>query len=284
MNFTELTDYFDTLEFPPAKSSQAAYRSQYKRLRTDFKKPLKPISVDEIKEYLNKVPHPNTRKNLLNIFVMLKRADYPNEYMELTELRKEFFDKIEKVVQEKNQQLEGQLPTFKQLEKHLRESYGVDYVVNYILMYFQTRAKDLDLIITKELPEADDINYLLINEDGSSVMYHRGNYKTVKSHGAKDHIIREKKFISTVLSLLGSKKEVKLLPFKQSDKALRNSTLFGISESEHVKVLVHHYFNQKNINRLTKIGENRGTNLNLILRNYNLDFNVANNESDTPPE
>lgn len=284
MNFTELTDYFDTLEFPPAKSSQAAYRSQYKRLRTDFKKPLKPISVDEIKEYLNKVPHPNTRKNLLNIFVMLKRADYPNEYMELTELRKEFFDKIEKVVQEKNQQLEGQLPTFKQLEKHLRESYGVDYVVNYILMYFQTRAKDLDLIITKELPEADDINYLLINEDNSSVMYHRGNYKTVKSHGAKDHIIRDKKFISTVLSLLGSKKEVKLLPFKQSDKALRNSTLFGISESEHVKVLVHHYFNQKNINKLTKIGENRGTNLNLILRNYNLDFNVANNESDTPPE
>ena len=151
-------------------------------------------------------------------------------------------------------------------------------------MYFYTRAKDLDLIITKELPDADDINYLLINEDGHSVMYYRGNYKTIKTHGPKEHIIRDKKFISTVLSLLGSKKEVKLLPFKQADKALRKSTLFGISESEHVKVLVHHFFNQKNINRLIKIGEHRGTNLNLILRNYNLDFNVVNNELDASSE
>ena len=284
MDFTELTDYFDMLDFPPAKSSQSSYRSQYKRLRTDFAKPLKTIPVDEIKEYLNQVPHPNTRKNLLNIFIMLKRADYPNEYMQLTDLREKLSFKIEKVVQEKNQQLEGQLPTFKQLEKHLRDSHGVDYVVNYILFYFYTRAKDLDLIITKELPEADDINYLLINKDNSSVMYYRGNYKTIKTHGAKDHLIRDKKFITTVLSLLGSKKEVKLLPFKQADKALRKSTLFGISESEHVKVLVHHYFNQKNINRLIKIGEHRGTNLNLILRNYNLDFNIVNNELDTSTE
>ncbi len=280
MDFTELTDYFETLENPPAKSSQSSYRSQYKRLSTDFGKPLKTISVAEITEYLNLVPHPNTRKNLLNIFVMLKRTDYPDEYMQLTDLREKLSFKIEKVVQEKNQKLEGELPTFKQLEKHLRESHGVDYVVNYILMYFYTRAKDLDLIITKAMPEADDINYLLINENNQSVMYHRGNYKTIKTHKAKTHIIRDKKFISTVLSLLGSKPEVRLLPFKQADKALRKSTLFGISESEHVKVLVHHFFNNKNINRLIKIGETRGTNLNLILRNYNLDFNVVNNALD----
>ena len=94
----------------------------------------------------------------------------------------------------------------------------------------------------------------------------------------KDHLIKEKKFVATCLSLLGSKKSVKLLPFKQADKAIRNSTYNGISESEHVKILVHHYFNLKNINKLIKIGQSRGTNLNLVLKNYNLDYQLPKYE------
>ena len=274
IDFTELNDYFASLDKPPSKSSQMAYKSQYKKIRTEIKKPLLTLPIDEITEYLETIEQMNTKKNLLNIFVMLKRKDYPEDYEYLIALRETYKDEINKVVMENNEKLEATLPTFKQIEKHLRDSNGVDYIINYILFYYFVRSKDLDLIITKELPEDENSNYILINKDGKSVLYHRGNYKTVRTHGMKDHLIKEKKFVSTCLSLLGSKKSVKLLPFKQADKAIRNSTYNGISESEHVKILVHHYFNLKNINKLIKIGQTRGTNLNLVLKNYNLDYQL----------
>lgn len=273
-DLSELTMYFSILDNPPSKSSQMAYKSQYKKIRTHFDKPLGDIPVDEIKEYLETINPMNTRKNLLNIFVMLKKAEHEEDYKDLILLRESYKEQIEKHVQEKNEELESTLPTFKELEKHIRDSNGIDYIINYILMYFYVRAKDLDLIITKEIPEDESSNYLLIDDDDKTILYHRGNYKTIKTHGIKQHIIKEKKFYNTCLSLLGSKKSFKLLPFKQADKAVRNSTYNGISEAEHVKIIVHHYFNLKNINKLIKIGESRGTNLNLILKNYNLDFQL----------
>ena len=269
----ELEVYFENQEKLPSKSSLSAYRSQFKKIKKDIKEDLTEVSVETIMEYLETIPIKNTKKNLLNIFVMLKRKNHKEDYDFLITLRETYKNEIDIALQEKNTELELKLPEFADIEKHLRDSNGVDYIVNYILFYFQTRAKDIDLIIYKNLPENEDEgNYITISEDGKTAMYMRNDYKTVATHGSKFHTIKDKKFIATILALLGRKEQVKLLNLKQADKAVRNSTYNGISEAEHVKILVHHYFGLKNINKLIKISESRGTNLNLIMRNYNLSY------------
>ena len=270
----ELQNYFDTLENPPAKSSQLSYKSQYRYIRKSFDVDLIDVSVEDILIYLDSIEKLNTKKNLLNIFIMLKKNKV-EDYEVLTALREEYKEKIKTELGNTNEKLEEKLNevSYEDLMEHLKKSKDDTYIINYILLNYYTRNKDLDLVIVKEPPENEDVNYILINEDGKSVIYERNNYKTIKSHGKKTHIIKDKKFIKYCISLLGDKDSVRLLKTKQLNPSIVAHTLNNMNENEYFKIQVLHFRNQKySTKKLYEMGECRGTSIDYILTNYNVQY------------
>ncbi len=265
----EFESYLSSLEKPLAEKSAKMYLNQYKQIYKVIKQELTPLDIVDVKKYLSTVENMNTRKNHLNIFIMLKKT-IPEDYAELYELRNTLKGSIETALQEKNVDLCERLPDYKELTDFAKKQTGRAYLVNYILLNYGVRSQDLDTIITKEDKNNKKDNYLILIND--SVDYIRNRYKTIGTHGAQLHTIRDKKFVSIVKDILSDRNSVKMFEIKQADKALRKYTYKGLSESEYFKILVCHLYETKQVSKLYKMGETRGTNIDVILRNYNLNY------------
>jgi len=266
------------------------YLNQYKLIVRVVKKDLTDMSVADIKKYLDDIPNMNTRKNHLNIFIMLKKTE-PEDYAELYELRNSLKETIETALKEKNVDLCEILPDYKEVSEFAKKQIGRAYLVNYILLNYGVRSQDLDTTITNQEINNKKDNFLILSADEKSVDYIRNRYKTVNNskrvgegewqkRGAQLHTIRDKKFVSIVKDLLRDHNSVKMFDLKQADKEIRKLTYKGLSESEYFKILVCHLYETKQMSKLFKMGETRGTNIDIILRNYNINYQPEINEDD----
>jgi len=286
----EFEEYLNSLEKPLAEKSAKMYLNQYKLIVRVVKKDLTDMSVADIKKYLDNIPNMNTRKNHLNIFIMLKKQQ-PEDYAKLYELRNSLKEGIETALKEKNKDLCEILPDYKEVSEFAKKQTGRAYLVNYILLNYGVRSQDLDTTITNQEINDKENNFLILMADGKSVDYIRNRYKTVNNskrvgegewqkRGAQLHTIRDKKFVSIVKDLLRDHNSVKMFDLKQADKEIRKLTYKGLSESEYFKILVCHLYETKQMSKLFKMGETRGTNIDIILRNYNINYQPEINEDD----
>jgi len=286
----EFEEYLNSLEKPLAEKSAKMYLNQYKLIVRVVKKDLTDMSVADIKKYLDNIPNMNTRKNHLNIFIMLKKQQ-PEDYAKLYELRNSLKEGIETALKEKNKDLCEILPDYKEVSDFAKKQTGRAYLVNYILLNYGVRSQDLDTTITNQEINDKENNFLILMADGKSVDYIRNRYKTVNNskrvgegewqkRGAQLHTIRDKKFVSIVKDLLRDHNSVKMFDLKQADKEIRKLTYKGLSESEYFKILVCHLYETKQMSKLFKMGETRGTNIDIILRNYNINYQPEINEDD----
>jgi len=286
----EFNEYLNSLEKPLAEKSEKMYLNQYKQIVKVVKKDLTDMSVADIKKYLDNIPNMNTRKNHLNIFIMLKK-NQPEDYAKLYELRNSLKEGIETALKEKNKDLCEILPDYKEVSEFAKKQTGRAYLVNYILLNYGVRSQDLDTTITNQEINDKENNFLILMADGKSVDYIRNRYKTVNNskrvgegewqkRGAQLHTIRDKKFVSIVKDLLRDHNSVKMFDLKQADKEIRKLTYKGLSESEYFKILVCHLYETKQMSKLFKMGETRGTNIDIILRNYNINYQPEINEDD----
>jgi len=275
----EFEEYLNSLEKPLAEKSAKMYLNQYKQIVKVVKKDLTDMSVANIKKYLDDIPNMNTRKNHLNIFIMLKKTE-PEDYAELYELRNSLKETIETALKEKNVDLCEILPDYKEVSEFAKKQIGRAYLVNYILLNYGVRSQDLDTTITNQEINNKKDNFLILSADEKSVDYIRNRYKTIGTHGAQLQTIKDKKFVSIVKDLLRDHNSVKMFDLKQADKALRKLTYKGLSEGEYFKVLVCHLYETKQITKLYKMGDTRGTNIDVILRNYNINYQPEINEDD----
>jgi len=275
----EFNEYLNSLEKPLAEKSAKMYLNQYKLIVRVVKKDLTDMSVADIKKYLDNIPNMNTRKNHLNIFIMLKKQQ-PEDYAKLYELRNSLKEGIETALKEKNKDLCEILPDYKEVSEFAKKQTGRAYLVNYILLNYGVRSQDLDTTITNQEINNKKDNFLILSADEKSVDYIRNRYKTIGTHGAQLQTIKDKKFVSIVKDLLRDHNSVKMFDLKQADKALRKLTYKGLSEGEYFKVLVCHLYETKQITKLYKMGDTRGTNIDVILRNYNINYQPEINEDD----
>ena len=111
--------------------------------------------------------------------------------------------KIELLKEEKLDQLE--LPTIKELKDYLNAASKARdhkrFIINYLLIHFSVRNKDLDLIITDNKDVIDDENNYLYLAN-SYCMFIRNNYKTFKTYGQKKFPIKSTKFTRAVREFL----------------------------------------------------------------------------------
>lgn len=256
------------------QSTIIEYIRKYDAIYNNIHKDLKSLDYDDIVKYIRTVKNLNTRASQLNIFIML---NYENKELKekLKKNREELQSSILEHTQESNNNIDV-VPVSKlynYLDELYKESKFKEYIINYLLLNFYVRNEDIDVMLYQENQEPDEYkNYLKkINKD--TIMYVRNKYKTYDIHGVKKHKITDRKFINA-FDLLTDKQD-RLLTKKSIGTEVKNATFDKLGETKYLKYIIDDIRNTGNIDKLVEISKSRGTDINLLLSNYNLKLKIV---------
>jgi hypothetical protein len=272
------------LDKPVTAGTQKAYRSQYLTIRANFDKPLFEVSNSEFLDYLNSATtkggkdlSTNTKKNLLNIMTMVKKQIDEDQYKELYELREKLREDVSTELKAKHENLDTDtIVKYDELVQYLKLQTHASYVINYILLHYCTRNRDLNVTIDElkdEIP--NEGNWLLIAAD--KVKFIRNDYKTYNTYGQLSFDITQKLFAKYVKQLF-KRGDTRLLKSKGLDKEIRNYTMKGLSETQICKTVVYHFLTNNRYSEVLEISKRRGTSLEALLQNYNVHFKELQKE------
>lgn len=265
----ELKNIINDLEV--SDKSKKVYLSLLNRMgKHKFKFPLKnPEKQDYIQEFLEQFPKYSTKLDMLNLIIVLRNAkDLKTD--KLKELRKTFQkNRINNNVETMNQKAK-ELLTLEQFKQKMNEAYDKEqyekYIINYLWSNYGTRSKDVDVEIvkSKKAMTNPEQNYLHLGKSG--VTWFRNNYKTSKTYGKKQHLIKEEKFVNAVKELgLGN-----VLSGGQIGNALRKLMISNQNESDIFKMLVDEAYDREDTERINELSESRGTNITTVRNFYNV--------------
>ena len=258
-------------ELDVSDKSKKVYLSLLNRMgKNKFKFPMKnPEKENYIEEFLRDFTKYSTKLDLLNLVIVLRNAkDLKTD--KLKELRKTFQkNRINDNVETMNQKGK-ELLTLEEFKQKMNEAYDKEqyekYIVNYLWSNYGTRSKDVDVEIVKSKKAMTDPeqNYLHLAKSG--VTWFRNNYKTSKTYGKKQHLIKEEKFVNAVKELgLGN-----ILSGGQIGNALRKLMIEKMSEADVFKMLVDDAYDKEDTERINELSESRGTNITTIRNFYNV--------------
>ena len=200
-----------------------------------------------------------TAIDLFNVILILKRnaginVDDYREYRDVMNRR---------MTAERKQRLQSKkimkVPFFlNQLEKLFQEKQWYRYVLNYLCFYLGVRNEDLDFKFTD-----DDEGNTLVFKNGV-VVYTRRKYKTVKTYGVQQHIIKDPKFVEAYNSIdyTKIKHPTQIGPFLKVRLLQNESDMF----KSHIQFLEE----KGDTERIRELAETRGTNVSTVLSHYNL--------------
>lgn len=226
--------------------------------------------------------NPSVALTYINIPIMIKKhfnKDVEKLVKKQVELNKSRVEHTKGLIETKKEEL----PSYDVLNNHLKsllknKDYQ-NYIINYILINYGTRNKDLDLFITerKNVKNIDDgRNYIFIKNTECEIVI--GNYKTIQNYGVKRFVVKSKHFRDACLSLgLNT-----YLLYNDGDKSKPiNETSLGtyikrrlynnLTESDYFKILIKNAQTKKNpLNEIQKLSLSRGTDINTIISHYNI--------------
>jgi hypothetical protein len=269
-------DYINTLEV--SKSSKTVYAASIKKceqLGLDIFAPEDEL-ISAFKSTNFERDH--TQINILKICIPFRRfIELPSE--ELNEYRYEIIKEHKSKVSDSNWKfLSSDMPKLNQLiefcEQLFDENKYVAAIVNFLLIFYNTRNLDLSLLITKSRDIVDDLdNYLFIEKD--KVTYIRNNYKTSKTFNKKVSEITYPPFIKACEKLLGQKESVPLIRKRNGDRIDDRGIATYIMPMTYKKIGQANYFKiavkEASRNEILRLEKNRGTSANTILNTYDVD-------------
>ena len=274
----EFDNFVINLDRPLGAGTLKAYKSQFLVIRYNFDIPLFEISNKQFLDYLEsattkggKVLSLNTKKNLLNIMVMVKKQVNEKDYKELYDLREKLRGDVNTAIKDKHEKMDlDSMVKYDELVKFLNIQSNTSYIINYLLLYYCVRNRDLDLTISEyenEIPDSG--NHLLIDKD--KIIFVRNDYKTVSTHGQLKFDINGKTFVKFVKQM-HKRGDTKLLKTKALDKEIRGYTMQGLSETEICKIVVHNFLMNNKYSEVFEISKRRGTSIDTLLQNYNFKY------------
>ena len=274
----EFDNFVMNLDRPLGAGTLKAYKSQFLVIRYNFDIPLFEISNKQFLDYLEsattkggKVLSLNTKKNLLNIMVMVKKQVNEKDYKELYDLREKLRGDVNTAIKDKHENLDiDNMVKYDELVKFLNIQSNTSYIINYLLLYYCVRNRDLDLTISEyenEIPDSG--NHLLIDKD--KIIFVRNDYKTFSTHGQLKFDINGKTFVKFVKQM-HKRGDTKLLKTKALDKEIRGYTMQGLSETEICKIVVHNFLMNNKYSEVFEISKRRGTSIDTLLQNYNFKY------------
>jgi hypothetical protein len=275
-----------------SKVTQGVYDSMYRKLRALLEDvDVASVSQKRVIEVAESVDNRNTQQALINIAYLIRKK----EGMAINELET-FRKKNQKLLEEKlfeaNDNLIKKLPSYDTLVDYindlLKAKKYIQYVINYLLVYYQVRNADLvfDFVLLKKDTKDDTKNYMWYNARMKRVHYIRNVYKTAKivkpdgtttGYGQKINIIDDPKFVK-VLRILAKEqrkadKPIVFIP-NSDNYHIKKATYEGLGEGNIFKIVVNKFRTDPNM--LKQISNNRGTDINTILTSYDIESKPIN--------
>ena len=235
-----------------------------------------------LKKLKDTYDNPNTLALYLNMIILIRK--YKNEEIEkLIKFRNTLSESIKKERKNNLDILDDSLPTYDKIKNELNNLSGIQYLINYMMINHGLRNKDLNLKFVKSIPEESDENMIKIK--GKSAILNINSYKTEKSHGEKDIKVSDLKFLEELKKmklddgdyLLSMKNGDKIKNITTFNDKIKKLTIGNLGQNKIVKVVIKYLLNNKQFDKLEKIGKDRGTSMSVLLTSYNLENGNDNN-------
>jgi hypothetical protein len=283
---TELAEFKEFIKDKSANTIKS-YIQQYTKLKKIVDKEMeqdidiKNISEKNILEFVSDENNLNSQQALLNIAIMIRKMN-KQPTSKLEKKRDENKEKLKGFVKEKNQKLKDDgLPSYQDLLDYLEFLYDskrwTDFIINYLLIYFHTRNEDVNFELVpfkRDTKENKDINYLWYSKRAKKATLYRRNYKTAGKYGMKTDVITDPKFLNAIKQIFECRKKDEdcgiFIPNKDNvGYFVKKATLNNLGENLYNKIIINHFRN--NLDKLKEISESRGTSLDTLHENYDID-------------
>ena len=276
-----------------APNSVKTYTQAYKKLvdvlGTDT---VSDLDNREIIDELDKLENYGTINLLLTIVMMIK-FDNDKETDDIKKHRDVIREEMRESRWKKKEEKQDSLPSINSLTKYLNRLYAKNeyqsFIINHLLVNFNVRNLDLDLIVTDDMRtyhshgKLGDENVLFVGKN-NSVYFYRNNYKTSKTYGPKSIRLSSVKLANSIRGYIKEQNPVKdddiyLLSTKNGVRIGRDSlshyitkfTLDGLTESDIMKIIVTEKIKAiEDYPKLEQISSNRGTAVTTIIEEYSL--------------
>jgi len=240
------------------------------------------ISEKNILEFVSDENNLNSQQALLNIAIMIRKSnEQPTSKLE--KQRESNKEKLKGFVKEKNEKLKSDnLPTYQDLLDYLDFLYDskrwTDFIINYLLIYYHTRNSDVNFELVpfkRDIKANPEINYLWYSKRAKKATLYRRNYKTAGKYGMKTDTITDPKFLNAIKQIFECRKKGEegcdvFIPNKENvGYYIKKATLDNLGENLYNKIIVNHFRN--NLDKLKEISESRGTSLNTLYENYDIE-------------
>lgn len=145
------------------------------------------------------------------------------------------------------------------------------FIINYLLINFQVRNMDLDLVVSTKKPDSDEVNYIYVED--SQLTYIRNEYKTSERYGPKSHDIFDIRMITACKNHLNGAESRFLLYKTVGGKEVRIERTGLASYIQNRTAVQQRALNvaQSTLadkTELEQIAENRGTSVEVIRKVY----------------
>jgi len=277
-----------------SKLSKRTYETNYKKLRYGLDE-LREIAEEDITDYLDGLLqdqkiHANTYVNILGVAIQV-RKHFQKPVAGLMKQKLIYSEKVKQNRQAKNiatleEGAHSERDLFNHLEMLFAQQNWREYIINFLLVHYHCRNKDLNLILTDSITSAKSDttkNYLVVVP--SYVTMIRNDFKTSGKYGQKKDRISQSKFKFAVdsfieergglsqghLFLLSTGVNAPVLD-DSVQKYIAHKTLDKIGQSSYNKIIVTEAVKRKDLKKLREISTRRGTSLEILLDYYDLSF------------
>ena len=173
-------------------------------------------------------------------------------------------------IRQKDMAVDPFLPTLKEMRDHMNSLYDKgDYrgfCIMYLFITYTVRNKDLIAKVVKSKKQTNNTdNFFIVGR--KQVTYLRNAYKTADKYGTKTHVITNPKFVSAIKTLDHLLRETDNI-----DRVVKKITegIGGVTESVIAKIVLRE---SNNMNSLSRISKNRGSDIRTLVENYNITKN-----------
>ena len=280
-----LLKYIETLENKISEQTRKTYTQISKSLPFNVLT-TQPTIIKKLNELYE---NPNTKALYLNMIILIRRNN-SEATDKLIKFRNSLRDDIIETRKNKMSEIKNTLPPYSLIILKLKQLNGIEYIVNYLLITYGFRNKDINLKYVSKLPESkEDENYLIHNKN--KVTLDINDYKTDKSFGSKSIIIEDKKFKEELKKLklnendyLISKKNGDKLKSSSLGEKIMKLSINNLGEAKMFKILIGHLLDKKDFNKIEELVKSRGTSMSTILKSYNVYSNNDKNSDDKVEE
>jgi hypothetical protein len=198
-----------------------------------------------------------TALNILNVIFVIRRelGQDMSQYIELRAyMQQEQQEQTHETLSQLDIMPQSEFETLMQALYNNKEY--LKYILNYLAFHYGVRNEDLRINIGVEKD-----NFLIKNKVG--VAYIRQNYKTVSTYGVKKHIIKDKQFITAFKELPHG------LVYKGHMSNFLKKMLI-LPEGQIFKMRIKEMEEKGDTKGIRRLAEDRGTALETVLSNYNI--------------